>query len=110
MIKVYIAGPMRGKPLYNFPAFDAAAAHFRERGWEVINPAEMDRERGFKEDLDIPSADFLRNAILSDLVAITGCTGIVMLPGWEMSQGANVELALAKFLNLDIYYHVGDAK
>jgi len=38
----YISGPMTGLPEHNFPAFNAAAAYYRERGFEVINPAEMD--------------------------------------------------------------------
>ena len=42
----YLAGPMRGKPLYAFPAFDRAAAFIRAQGHMVFNPAEADRARG----------------------------------------------------------------
>ena len=41
---IYIAGPMRGVEEYNYPAFDRQAAALEKQGWQVINPAEMDRD------------------------------------------------------------------
>jgi hypothetical protein len=98
--RVYIAGPMRGIPLYNFPAFDKAAAKFRAEGWEVINPAEMDRSRGFNEAMHVPDRSFLKSAIMADLQAISECTAVAFLPGWQKSKGALAEKALAEFLGL----------
>ena len=36
--KVYLAGPMRGLPRYNFDAFDRAAKYLREDGYAVFSP------------------------------------------------------------------------
>ena len=52
MKKVYILGPMRGKYLYNFPAFDAAEELLRDMGFDPLSPARMERDEGFNpEDL-----------------------------------------------------------
>lgn len=44
-MRVYLAGPMRGVPHFNFPAFHAAAAELRARGYVVFSPAEADNDR-----------------------------------------------------------------
>lgn len=111
--KAYIAGPMRGYPAFNFPAFDAASAAFRSMGWEVFSPAENDRvKHGNKVeaangDLEaaINSGFNLREALCDDLSWICKhATAIVMLPGWEKSAGAQAEHRTAIALDLEIVY------
>lgn len=50
-MKVYLAGPMRGKEDHNFPAFHFAAAKPREQGYEVFSPARRARKRGLSRTL-----------------------------------------------------------
>lgn len=91
-MKVYLAGPMRGYDLYNFPAFDHATAALRARGWEVVSPAEMDRDIGFDEHtVDRLPDGFVEDAMRRDVQAILGCDGVALLPGWEQSTGATFE-------------------
>lgn len=100
---VYLAGPMRGILEYNFPAFRRQAWLLRELGFEVISPHEMDEENGFDPFLDKADDQFLRQAMNRDLSAICErCTAIALLPGWEKSKGVQVELALARFLDLEV--------
>jgi hypothetical protein len=101
-MRVYVAGAMRGIPEFNFPAFDAAAAKLRGIGFEVVNPAELDRAQGFNEKTDTPTKAFIRKAIARDLAAITECDAIAMLPGWQNSSGAKLEKQLADFLGLEV--------
>ncbi len=106
--RCYIAGPMRGRPEYNYPAFHAAAEALRLVGWYVYNPAEMDmvRDTGAQEY----PAHFrsLRRYAERDLGVIHGklrgeCgDAIVLLPGWETSAGAQAEHATAKWVNLRV--------
>jgi hypothetical protein len=101
-MRVYIAGPMRGLPLFNFPAFDAAADRLRAAGFEPVNPAEMDRQIGFDPATDKPTPEFLRKAIARDLQAITECDAIALLPAWQSSTGAMIEFSLARMIGLQV--------
>lgn len=101
-MRIYVAGPMRSVPLFNFPAFDAAAAHLRSLGHDVVSPAELDRTNGFDPATDTPDADFLRRALSRDLAAITECDAVAVLPGWHNSEGARLEVGLAKLLGLEV--------
>ena len=110
--KIYIAGPMRGYENYNFPAFDAAEALLRSRCWIPINPAAMDRiQEGWDkyppEDWK-PSPAFNQRVMRRDLDALFGCYAIYMLTGWVASEGAQVELALALYLGLSVFYEKKD--
>lgn len=110
--RYYIAGPMRGIPLYNFPAFDSAAEKLRSQGYEVISPADVDRRRGFDPALlpspqnwtVVPDVLCLEEVVNEDLNLLETCDGIYMLPGWEFSTGATAEHAVAKWRGLDIKY------
>ena len=102
---VYLAGPMRGYPDYNFPAFDRAERILRNRGYHPVSPAAMDRLfEGWgaapPEGIAFTPQDCKR-FILRDLVALMDCDAICCLPGWQDSKGAKLEVALAKFLGLE---------
>jgi hypothetical protein len=99
----YIAGPMRGFPRYNFDAFDAASLDLRGRGFNVISPADMDRQIGFDPDSKEPlTKEFLDGAMQRDIDAIMRADGIVLLPGWERSTGAQAEAALARWKHIPV--------
>ncbi len=104
-MKVYIAGPMRGYPEYNFPAFDYAARRLRQAGHECINPAELDRVVDIHEWTDPLPKGFMRGAMRRDLIAICdSAEGIVLLPGWRLSSGVGVEKALCDLLDLPSFH------
>jgi hypothetical protein len=99
-MRVYIAGGMRNYEAYNFPAFDAARDRLKVAGHEPVNPADLDREVGVIETTDPLPPNFLHDAMERDLKEICHCDAVALLPGWETSQGAAVEVALAKLLGL----------
>lgn len=113
-MKIYVAGPMRGIPEFNFPAFNEATAKLRALGHTVFNPAERDNERHGKdiskgnatgdESLAAKEHGFdLRVALGDDLAWICAhADAIAMLPGWENSKGAKAERATARALGLEI--------
>lgn len=93
---------MTGYLDYNFPSFDNAAKYLRGCGYTVINPAELDRDYGFDPEADKASGAFMRGALQRDLTAICGCEGVAVLPGWQQSLGACIEVALAVRLGLRV--------
>lgn len=114
MPKVYIAGPMRGYPQFNFPTFDAARRLGESLGWEVISPADMDREHGIDEKTAraVPAnggdPEWVRVFIRRDVDVLVNTLkaekgdAIALLPGWEKSTGASGELAIAKWAKLRV--------
>ena len=110
---IYIAGPMRGIKDFNFPAFDRQEKVLLEQGWNVINPAEMDRQDGtpcsspmeYDPAINYEDREFMREVLGRDLIAICNdCTALYMMSGWETSRGAKAEWHTAKALGLEIYY------
>lgn len=111
-MKIYLAGPMRGIPEFNFPAFYAAADRLRAEGHEVFNPAERDNDvhgtdiskgnTAGDEELAAKQHGFnLREALGADLAWICAkADAIALLPGWENSKGATAERAAAIALGL----------
>lgn len=116
MAKVYLAGPMRSIPLFNFPAFHAATAKLREEGHEVFSPAEHDNDRhgadiskgnetGSEEHAAATYNFNIREALGADLAWICAEAEVIaLLPGWEKSLGARAEHATASALGLKFIY------
>jgi len=110
---IYIAGPMRGKPFFNFPAFDAAHDKMEDEGWDAISPADMDREHGFDAlDMD-PDSDWndisqvpftIDECMERDLEAVKKADAIYMLKGWQDSTGAQAEYWFAKWRQKEILF------
>jgi hypothetical protein len=106
---LYIAGPMRGIAWFNYPLFDRVAKELREAGNEVISPADEDRMHdGFDpyanpshanpDACTFPKTMDLQKTVRRCLEAVLRCDEIVLLPGWENSQGALAELAIAAWM------------
>lgn len=104
---VYLAGPMRGYKLYNFPAFDEYRDKLCDAGIDVISPADLDRDAGFdpEKDLDYTKSFTKEDCIIRDVEAICrpDVDAVVLMPGWEKSSGVMVELALSLFLKKPCY-------
>ena len=89
-VTLYVAGPMTGYPDLNFPAFHSEAARLRKLGYEVVNPAEINAD---------PSMGW-QECMRNDIAELVFCDGVVLLPGWEHSRGAQLECEIAKRLGL----------
>jgi hypothetical protein len=90
---VYISGPMTGLPNYNYPAFNEVAEVLRNGGITVCNPAEFFGGKG-----DRTREEYM----LESIRCLIACDSVVTLPGWELSDGAVLEIEIAKQLGLPI--------
>lgn len=104
---------MRGIEDFNFPAFHAASAQLREFGWDIYSPAERDEsdpqiEESMKNfggnwsEGTHPLAYFMQ----FDLAAVCRADAVILLPGWEASQGARLEVSTA--LEVDVLVFLYD--
>lgn len=91
MSRVYLSGPMSGIPDNNFPAFEAWAKRLRACGFEVVSPHE------------IPEAATWELCLRADIRELCTCDGIVLIPGWENSKGAHLELQVAHRVGMKVY-------
>ena len=92
MTRVYLSGAMSGKDDLNFPLFNREANRLRSMGYQVVNPAELN------PDPRTPWHECMKN----DLKALLDCDSIVMLEGWEDSQGAHLELHIAHRVGIKV--------
>lgn len=88
--RVYLAGPMSGIADMNRPAFNAEAERIRALGYHVENPAEFDTlsSTTWAGDMRIAIARMLT------------CDVVALLPNWDTSRGATIEVDLADKLQI----------
>ena len=98
---LYVSGPFSAAdPLHgierNILAASEAAIEGWRQGWAVICPHK--NTSGYQHAADIPYETWIEG----DLEILRRCDAICMLPGWEQSNGARIELALAYDLGLGV--------
>ncbi|MGL5224436.1 MAG: DUF4406 domain-containing protein [Aeromonas sp.] len=89
-MKIYIAGPMTGLPDFNRPAFFAADEVICAAGDVALNPAILPD--------GLTQAEYM--AVCIEFVKMADV--LVMLPGWQESNGAVAEYTLARKLGIHI--------
>jgi hypothetical protein len=97
-LTIYIAGPMSGYPESNYPAFHAAEASLTQAGHKALNPAKLPE-----------CADWSGYMKLS-IPMVCEADAIWLLPGWEKSKGACLELQIACALGLEVLGDGGQRK
>lgn len=90
-MRLYVAGPMTGLPKFNYPAFNEAAKKLRTYGFSIANPAENTNPGGEWED-------WLRQSIAQ----VLGSHGVAVLPDWQQSKGARLEVHVATELGMEV--------
>lgn len=91
---IYISGPITGDKAYR-QKFRAAAEQLKARGYNVVNPAELDNV--------LPVESMTWSQIMDHcLDLLKRCDAVVVLPGWEESRGCNREVGYAQGAEMNI--------
>ncbi len=102
-MRLYLIGKMTGVKYFNFPAFDKARDRLVTVGeYEVISPADLDRDHGFNammlpNDYDwskLPPGFNLQETIELDISEVLKAECYAALDDWSDSKGARAEKAL----------------
>lgn len=99
---LYLSGKMTGLPNYGFDLFDANRDFLRECGYNVISPADIDREAGIDLETPFTEEQYLAT-IKRDYAAMLEVDGIAFMNNWTDSRGAKLESDFANVLRLDRY-------
>lgn len=104
MIRLYISGPVTGKPDDKWYAFSEASNALNEAGILAVIPLEL-----------VEPGDSHETAMLLCVNELTGRTqkpgirypvphydGLALLPGWEQSEGAKLEKAVAEACGIPV--------
>src|SRR5258706_15945222 len=100
----YLGGPMRGHPQQNASIFKEAAIQLRVDDWEIVSPIEHEDEIGFDYVSDINSLDSTSLGWDLAQVADPSTEAIILLPGWEQSEGTLLERHVAQVLHKPVFY------
>lgn len=91
-MRLYLAGPITGYPDYNRDAFEVAAIALRLHHHEPVSPF----ENGVY--VNAPWSAHMR----ADLKRLVDADGVAVLPGWECSRGATLEVHIAQALGMTV--------
>lgn len=89
-MRVYISGPMTGRPDNNIDEFNEAEDLLLKAGYWVLNPT----SNGLSDSASYE--DHMR----ADLRMLSVADALAFLPGWEKSRGARLEIEVAHVLNI----------
>jgi hypothetical protein len=95
MKTLYISGPMTGYAGSNYAAFNEVAARLRAKGFTVENPAE-----NFNGEAHHPREAYMK----LDIARVLRSDAVAVLPLWNSSNGARLEVAVACAIGLPILY------
>ena len=111
MKTAYVSGPIAGRPRLNRRAFYTAQHMLLNGGWDrALVPHDVapwshegDCPGGYRSSPDAPHAAACN--LRTDLIEMLATADTVfMLPGWELSVGARLELQVAAACGLEIHF------
>lgn len=101
--RIYISGPITDIENGNFDEFDKAEFYYSQNGNIVENPhriAQVVRDVAIDMRADTPA---YRDFLAYDIMVLSECDLMVVLPGYKESKGSQIEVAFAVACNIPIH-------
>jgi Protein of unknown function (DUF550)/Domain of unknown function (DUF4406) len=94
-MKIYICGSMQGQTDHGFEQFNEAERRLIKTFPDatIVNPAALDEPVNLK-------GDKWQQCLKRDIGHLITCDDVVLLEGWELSPGANLEKYIAELLGI----------
>ena len=89
-MRVYISGPMLGRPDNNIDEFNKAEDLLLKAGYEVLNPTSN----------GLSNSALYEDHMRADLRMLSVADALAFLPDWEKSRGARLEIEVAHAINI----------
>lgn len=92
-MKIYLCGPITGRPNQNIDQFRKREQHLTKLGYKVVVPHDL-----FKNvnTTNFEHSDYMRHCIK----ALMDCQMVAQLTDWHLSKGAKIETDLARRLDI----------
>lgn len=89
-MRVYISGPMTGRPDKNIDEFNKAEDQLLKAGYEVLNPTSN----------GLADTALYEDNMRANLRMLSVADALAFLPDWEKSRGARLEIEVAHAINI----------
>lgn len=91
MTSLYLSGPMTGYPEFNRLAFREAEGWLTDAGHDVLSPVDA-----------APHGTTWSDYLRADLALLLRAEAVAVLPDWEASRGACLEVHVAQALGMTV--------
>lgn len=100
-MRIYVCGPVSGHEARNVVAFERARAMLERNGEEAVIPHDV-VPPGMDDSTE--RGEIMRRC----LTALLGCDAVYALRGWQASEGARQEVAVAGMAGIPVVEQTGD--
>lgn len=119
-MKVYLAGPMGSKPMFNFQVFEECSQWLQYAfDWDVVSPHQLDIDSGrmdytcrtehgddysFRQfsSVNMSGTYNKRDALADDMRNMLNCDKFIIMDGWQEAYGVIKQIMVAKWMGMEL--------
>jgi len=107
---MYVSLPMAGRTAEDIGSdLEIAIYSARQRGYEPIVPTDCNADHEpcpvYGRRIQPEDKHTIQCYMREDIKALLDCDMIMMMPGWEISSGCNIELLVANQCGIGVFFY-----